>query len=78
MSMLSLAAVRVTNKSWRSRQRAYKTELDLNDRQVTACRQHAGAARSRIVIMTLEPTCKTEVKEHACRGPLLAPAVYLA
>jgi putative transposase len=26
-------------------QRAYKTELDLNDRQVTACRQHAGAAR---------------------------------
>ncbi|MGO8949323.1 MAG: RNA-guided endonuclease InsQ/TnpB family protein [Ktedonobacterales bacterium] len=25
--------------------RAYKTELDLNDRQVTACRQHAGAAR---------------------------------
>ena len=26
-------------------QRAYKTELDLNDQQVTACRQHAGAAR---------------------------------
>jgi putative transposase len=26
-------------------QRAYKTELDLNDRQLTACRQHAGAAR---------------------------------
>src|SRR5262245_48358001 len=26
-------------------QRAYKTELDLNDRQVTACRQHVGAAR---------------------------------
>jgi putative transposase len=26
-------------------QRAYKTELDLNNRQVTACRQHAGAAR---------------------------------
>ena len=26
-------------------QRAYKTELDLTDRQVTACRQHAGAAR---------------------------------
>ena len=26
-------------------QRAYKTELDLNDRQMTACRQHAGAAR---------------------------------
>ncbi|HEX9413633.1 MAG TPA: transposase, partial [Ktedonobacterales bacterium] len=25
--------------------RAYKTELDLNDRQVTACRKHAGAAR---------------------------------
>jgi Helix-turn-helix domain len=25
--------------------RAYKTELDLNDRQVTACKQHAGAAR---------------------------------
>ncbi|MGO8949003.1 MAG: RNA-guided endonuclease InsQ/TnpB family protein [Ktedonobacterales bacterium] len=25
--------------------RAYKTELDPNDRQVTACRQHAGAAR---------------------------------
>src|SRR6516225_10098185 len=24
---------------------AYKTELDLNDRQVTACRKHAGAAR---------------------------------
>ena len=26
-------------------QRAYKTELDPNDRQMTACRQHAGAAR---------------------------------
>jgi putative transposase len=26
-------------------QRAYKTELDLNDHQVTACRRHAGAAR---------------------------------
>ena len=26
-------------------QRAYKSELDLNDQQVTACRQHAGAAR---------------------------------
>ena len=26
-------------------QRAYHTELDLNDRQRTACRQHAGAAR---------------------------------
>ncbi len=26
-------------------QRAYRTELALNDRQVTACRQHAGAAR---------------------------------
>src|SRR5260221_12500616 len=26
-------------------QRAYKTELDLNDKQLTACRQHAGAAR---------------------------------
>jgi putative transposase len=26
-------------------QRAYKTELDLNHRQVTACKQHAGAAR---------------------------------
>jgi putative transposase len=26
-------------------QRAYKTELDLNDQQVTACKQHAGAAR---------------------------------
>jgi putative transposase len=26
-------------------QRAYQTELDLNDRQRTACRQHAGAAR---------------------------------
>src|SRR5262250_1236571 len=26
-------------------QRAYKTELDLTDQQVTACRQHAGAAR---------------------------------
>lgn len=25
--------------------RAYKTELDLNDRQVTTCKQHAGAAR---------------------------------
>jgi putative transposase len=25
--------------------RAYKTELDLNDRQITACRRHAGAAR---------------------------------
>jgi putative transposase len=25
--------------------RAYKTELDLTDRQVTACQQHAGAAR---------------------------------
>jgi putative transposase len=26
-------------------QRAYQTELDLTDRQITACRQHAGAAR---------------------------------
>src|SRR5215831_9735304 len=26
--------------------RAYKTELDLHNRQVTACRRHAGAARS--------------------------------
>ena len=26
-------------------QRAYTTELDLTDQQVTACRQHAGAAR---------------------------------
>jgi putative transposase len=26
-------------------QRAYKTELDLSDHQVTACKQHAGAAR---------------------------------
>jgi putative transposase len=26
-------------------QRAYKTELDLNDEQTTACRKHAGAAR---------------------------------
>jgi putative transposase len=26
-------------------QRAYKTELDLNDLQLTACKQHAGAAR---------------------------------
>jgi putative transposase len=26
--------------------RAYKAELDLNDRQVTACKRHAGAARS--------------------------------
>src|SRR5262249_39194322 len=26
-------------------QRAYKTELDLNGRQITACKQHAGAAR---------------------------------
>jgi putative transposase len=26
-------------------QRAYKTELDLNDQQTTACRKHAGAAR---------------------------------
>ncbi|HEU5367678.1 MAG TPA: RNA-guided endonuclease TnpB family protein [Ktedonobacterales bacterium] len=25
--------------------RAYKTELDLNDKQVTVCKQHAGAAR---------------------------------
>jgi hypothetical protein len=25
--------------------RAYKTELDLNDRQVTVCKQHVGAAR---------------------------------
>jgi putative transposase len=25
--------------------RAYKTELDLNDKQITACKQHAGAAR---------------------------------
>jgi putative transposase len=25
--------------------RAYKTELELNDRQITACRRHAGAAR---------------------------------
>jgi putative transposase len=26
-------------------QRAYKTELDLNDQQITVCKQHAGAAR---------------------------------
>src|SRR5690348_16813549 len=26
-------------------QRAYKTELDLNHAQITACKQHAGAAR---------------------------------
>jgi putative transposase len=26
-------------------QRAYKTELDLNNEQVTACKRHAGAAR---------------------------------
>ena len=26
-------------------QRAYKTELDLNNEQITACRKHAGAAR---------------------------------
>ena len=26
-------------------QRAYKTELDLNNAQITACKQHAGAAR---------------------------------
>src|SRR5215472_4238579 len=26
-------------------QRAYKTELDLTDQQITACKQHAGAAR---------------------------------
>src|SRR5258708_22553793 len=26
-------------------QRAYKTELDLNNEQITACKQHAGAAR---------------------------------
>ena len=25
--------------------RAYKTELDLNDQQTTACKRHAGAAR---------------------------------
>src|SRR5262249_53008438 len=40
--------VRQTGGSRRSMttiQRAYKTELDLNDQQVTACRKHAGAAR---------------------------------
>ena len=26
-------------------QRAYKTELDLNNEQITACKKHAGAAR---------------------------------
>jgi putative transposase len=26
--------------------RAYKTELDLNDRQTAACKRHAGAART--------------------------------
>ena len=26
-------------------QRAYKTELDLNNQQITACKQHTGAAR---------------------------------
>ncbi|MGO8949375.1 MAG: helix-turn-helix domain-containing protein [Ktedonobacterales bacterium] len=39
--------------SWRGRhrratmqaQRAYKTELSLNDGQISACRRHAGAAR---------------------------------
>lgn len=31
--------------SMRTIQRAYKTELDLNHEQITACRKHAGAAR---------------------------------
>jgi putative transposase len=35
--------------SWKRRmstiQRAYKTELDLNNEQITACKRHAGAAR---------------------------------
>ncbi|HEV2457386.1 MAG TPA: transposase, partial [Ktedonobacterales bacterium] len=35
--MVALASMTVT--------RAYKTELDLNDRQTTACKRHAGAAR---------------------------------
>ena len=26
-------------------QRAYQTELDLNNKQITACKRHAGAAR---------------------------------
>lgn len=29
----------------RTIQRAYKTELALNNKQITACRKHAGAAR---------------------------------
>ena len=28
-----------------TRQRAYKTELELNHEQITACKRHAGAAR---------------------------------
>ena len=27
------------------RKRGYKTELDLNDKQITACLKHAGCAR---------------------------------
>jgi putative transposase len=33
------------NATQRTIQRAYKTELDLNKEQITACRKHAGAAR---------------------------------
>jgi putative transposase len=37
------------DSSWKRRmstiQRAYKTELDLNNEQITACKRHAGAAR---------------------------------
>ena len=28
-----------------TRQRAYKTELELNHQQISACKRHAGAAR---------------------------------
>ena len=37
-------------------QRAYKTELDLSDHQVTACKQHAGAARVGLQLGTAGQT----------------------
>ena len=49
-------------------QRAYKTELDLNDRQVTACKQHAGAARWAYNwgLQVKQERYRTSTKESQC------------
>jgi putative transposase len=42
--VLTIAPARPTMRVMRIT-RAYQTELDLTDQQVTACKRHAGAAR---------------------------------